>query len=171
MFIIVNTAFIFYFYIENALAGDIFVSEYKSYLSVGTMGTPPSPAPKSNNLPIVMANGPYCAAVNQNIFFDGSRSYDPDGIIINYKWDFGDNSNGSGVNPNHTYSKVGKYTITLTVADDNGDTASGTAQVTIARSKSVHLLRFCFLQRVIDRFLRLARLLYLPVFGKLLNFQ
>lgn len=72
---------------------------------------------------------------------------------------FGDNNNGSDANPIHTYSTAGKYTATLAVIDDNGDTAIDIAQVTITKGQSIHLMRLNFLQRLIDRFPRLARLL------------
>jgi len=162
MLFAVNTIFIFCFYIENALAGDITHSECTSVLTVGI---------PSNSPPVAKANGPCYAIVNQNIIFDGSESYDSDGTIINYKWDFGDNSNESGVNPNHTYFIGGKYTATLTVTDDNGDTASDIIQVIITKSQSVHLMRFNFLQRLVDRFPRLTRLFHLLIFNKLSGFQ
>src|SRR5439155_21451786 len=47
-----------------------------------------------------------------------SKSSDPDGTIVKYTWTFGDGSEGSGVAPAHTYSKVGTYEVTLTVEDD-----------------------------------------------------
>ena len=54
------------------------------------------------------------------VHFDGSRSTDLDGDALTYSWDFGDPRNttaGSGVQPQHTYSQPGTYTVTLTVAD------------------------------------------------------
>ena len=35
--------------------------------------------------------------------FDASGSYDPDGTIVSYEWDFGDGDTGSGVTPSHTF--------------------------------------------------------------------
>jgi hypothetical protein len=42
--------------------------------------------------------------VNETAFFDGSRSYDSDGQIVSYHWDFGDGNNGTGINITHTYT-------------------------------------------------------------------
>lgn len=55
--------------------------------------------------------------------FDGTGSYDPDGVINSYTWDFGDSSSGSVAEPQHIYtpgtiSSPVTYTVTLTVEDD-----------------------------------------------------
>ncbi len=50
--------------------------------------------------------------------FDASASYDPDGLVIRYDWDFGDGTTGSGPTPSHTYADAGGYTVTLTVTGD-----------------------------------------------------
>ncbi len=51
--------------------------------------------------------------------FDGTKSYDPDGKIVSYEWNFGDGARGSGPTVTHTYKKSGRYTVTLTVTDDS----------------------------------------------------
>jgi PKD repeat protein len=65
--------------------------------------------------------------VGENIEFDASGSYDPDGTIVEYYWDFGDETNATGVTPAHSYSEDGNYTVTLTVTDDDGASASESA--------------------------------------------
>ena len=40
--------------------------------------------------------------------------------LLNYSWDFGDGSNGSGTTINHAYSGNGTYTVTLTAEDSCG---------------------------------------------------
>jgi len=49
-----------------------------------------------------------------------SNSHDPDGTIVSYEWDFGDGTTSTLVNPSHSYSTTGSYTVTLTVTDDEG---------------------------------------------------
>jgi len=61
------------------------------------------------------------------INFNASDSYDPDGSIISYFWDFGDGTNATGVTANHTYIDDGVYTVTLTVTDNRGASASAKA--------------------------------------------
>ena len=56
---------------------------------------------------------------NQTITFNASDSYDLDGTIISYEWDFGDGTNGTGEIVEHSYSSAGNYTVNLTLTDDS----------------------------------------------------
>lgn len=93
---------------------------------------PPGPGPTFNQPPVADAGGPYSGAVDTVIHFDGSASYDPDGTIISYSWDFGDGETGTGKMPSHTYKTSGKYTVTLTVTDDDGEKTTDKATVTVS---------------------------------------
>jgi VCBS repeat-containing protein len=94
-----------------------------------------------NRPPVANAGPDQIVTVGQALSFSGSGSSDPDGTIASYSWNWGDNTaNGSGVTATHTYATAGTYTVTLTVTDDNGATATDTAQVTartnLARGKT-----------------------------------
>lgn len=52
------------------------------------------------------------------------KSNPVNGTIAAYSWDFGDGSTGSGSNPVHTYNNALSPTITLTITNSNGCTAS-----------------------------------------------
>ena len=65
-----------------------------------------------------------------SLSFDGSLSKDNFGVK-SYSWNFGDESMGEGKTAEHTYSKAGTYTVTLTVADESGNTDSGEFVVTV----------------------------------------
>jgi YVTN family beta-propeller protein len=56
------------------------------------------------------------------VSFDAGASYDNDGTVARYEWDFGDG--GPPViavpDPQHTYAFGGTYTVTLTETDDEG---------------------------------------------------
>lgn len=40
--------------------------------------------------------------------------------IVNRTWDFGDGASSNVLNPSHTYTTAGSYTVTLVVTDQNG---------------------------------------------------
>ncbi len=61
---------------------------------------------------------------------DASYSSDSSGIV-SYYLDFGDGTSSMQKTPIHTYSAVGTYTITLTVMDDSGHTATTRRTVTV----------------------------------------
>lgn len=65
------------------------------------------------------------------VSFDASGSYDPDGNILSYEWDFKDGNTGSGEIVNHTFSSIGNYDVRLTVTDDKGATDSTTKTITV----------------------------------------
>jgi PKD repeat protein len=75
----------------------------------------------SNKEPIAMMNAPNTGIINTIINFNSEGSYDPDGTIVSYHWDFGDGETSSESNPNHSYSASGNYTITLEVQDNNSE--------------------------------------------------
>ena len=88
--------------------------------------------PPANQPPTANANGPYSGITNQALSFSSSGSGDPDGSIVAWNWDFGDNSqNATTANPSHTYTAAGTYTVTLTVTDDGGATDSNSTTATI----------------------------------------
>jgi glucose/arabinose dehydrogenase len=47
--------------------------------------------------------------------FSSNGSNDPNGLPLNYSWDFGDGSTSTAANPTKTYANNGKYTVQLTV--------------------------------------------------------
>lgn len=67
----------------------------------------------------------------QPIEFTADGSKDRDGSIVFYKWDFGDGTTANGKTVTHTYETGGKYTVTLTVIDDDGSPSSKSMDVVV----------------------------------------
>ena len=78
--------------------------------------------------------------------FDSSASSDPDGTIASTSWNYGDGTTGTVAN--HTYTVAGSYTVTLTVTDNGGATASTTRTVTPTGPPSSDLARDDFTRTV-----------------------
>ena len=86
----------------------------------------------SNRAPIAQFNvQPLDPRVDEQITFDASNSFDPDGQITRYKWDFGDGASAFGRTVTHRYRSSGPVTVTLTVTDDLGSTSSSTQQLRV----------------------------------------
>jgi PKD repeat protein len=65
------------------------------------------------------------------------ESVDRDGQIVGWQWNFGapgdpDNTAAGTSYTGHCYSQPGTYTVTLTVTDDSGATATDTRTVDVA---------------------------------------
>jgi hypothetical protein len=75
---------------------------------------------------------PSSAPTGIAINFNGTASYDPDGRVVSYSWDFGDQTTGTGSIVTHSYTYAKTYTVKLTVTDNGGVTGSTTSQVTIS---------------------------------------
>ena len=72
------------------------------------------------------SNWPPVARINTSgqSVFDGSGSFDHEGSIVQYSWDFGDGTTAEGMTVTHTYDASGTYLVGLTVTDNasNQDT-------------------------------------------------
>lgn len=88
--------------------------------------------PPLNQSPIASFTAiPTSGVVPLEVFFDASGSYDPDGNIISYDWNFKDGNMGSGEIVNHTFSSAGNYNVKLTVTDDKGAMDSATKIIVV----------------------------------------
>jgi hypothetical protein len=63
--------------------------------------------------------------------FYGGSSYDPNGSLVSYVWNFGDGSaTVSGITASHTYTKAGTFTASLVVTDNLGAAATNAVKIT-----------------------------------------
>ncbi len=87
--------------------------------------------PKNQN-PVANFSSTQSAEQLTTFTFSSAGSSDPEGASLTYKWDFGDGSNSTDVNPSHSYAQSGTYAVTLTVTDPGGASGTKTASVEIA---------------------------------------
>ena len=74
--------------------------------------------------PVIEVTSNITATTNELIQFTLLECYDPDGRIVQYFWDFGDNFTSSLENPEHSYTQSGVYNVTITVVDDSNTSSS-----------------------------------------------
>ncbi len=101
--------------------------------SVSIRLVPPGVIMAPNGTPTAsFTYSPSAPFTKSDVTFDGSMSADSDGTIKAYAWNFGDGSEGAGSLVKHSYAAPGSYTVTLTVTDDRGLTASISKSVSVA---------------------------------------
>ena len=76
---------------------------------------------------------PFRPRIGQSIVFNASESKPNGGHIISYFWDFGDNVTENVSDPivTHIYDIFGDYSVTLTIADSENETATATQKITV----------------------------------------
>ena len=88
-----------------------------------------------NQQPVAVAGGPYEGYEGSPITFNSSASYDADGEIVLYEWDFNDDGvfDSSSISPITTFTYGDNYigNATLRVTDDEGLTSTDEASVTV----------------------------------------
>jgi len=71
------------------------------------------------------------------VIFTASESYDVQGDIVTYDWEFGDGQTGTGETVQHTYSQGDYYVVTLTVTDESGAMAQTNLGMNVQPGQSV----------------------------------
>lgn len=81
--------------------------------------------------PVADAGEDITIKVGEEVHFSGENSYDSDGTIVQYNWDFGDGVTGNGITINHTYFSSDTFEVTLEVIDNDGLSGFDTVVVTV----------------------------------------
>ena len=89
-----------------------------------------------NERPIADAGREFTTYVNVLNNFDASNSYDNDGNIVSYLWNFGDGVTSDQVSIDHVYTEPGYYDVTLTVTDNKGAVATDSIKIEVKLEES-----------------------------------
>jgi PKD repeat protein len=88
--------------------------------------------PPANLPPVANAGGPYTGTVGVAVAFDGSQSAGMGGTIVRYEWKIAnDDRTFTGPKLSLVFTTPGTYTVTLTVTDDKGVSATATTTAAI----------------------------------------
>lgn len=129
--------------LPNAIVTDIGLMPDGSKLRIATFGRGiweiPNVVPTPNQQPTVQIVAPAAAVAVEagvDVSFSGSGT-DPDpGDTLTYSWSFGDGTPPATgpTPPAHPFAQPGSYTVTLTVSDGKGGSATATRAVTVTAS-------------------------------------
>lgn len=121
--------------VESKLAGDKIGDTLTPHLGLDwyPLMVPWAPVPRVEPVAIFTCDPPE-PIKNLIATFNASKSYDPDGDIVLYDWNFGDDTpivSEEGPVTTHVFIEVGDYMVTLTVTDNDGLQNSTSKLITV----------------------------------------
>jgi PKD repeat protein len=120
----------YYLRVEGEGSGNPLNTGYSDYGSLGIYslsGTVPS-----SGIPVASASAnPTSGTIPLVVQCSSAGSYDPDGGALTYSWTFGNGTTSTEADPVVTYVTPGVYSAVLTVADDQGLSASASVQISV----------------------------------------
>jgi PKD repeat protein len=135
------TAGTYYLAVEGVGSGDA-LSGYSDYGSLGgyTLSGAVPPAPVNAAPVVVVSATPTSGAAPLTVAFSSAGSYDPDGSIASYSWDFGDGSPlETTADPSHLYKSAGTFIASLVVVDNGGKSSRATKTITVANDTRIYV--------------------------------
>ena len=97
-----------------------------------------TPPPPINQNPVAIIDQPNETYVNTTVNFTANQSYDPDGTLVAYLWDFGDDAISTNETTNHVYIRPNVYAVTLTVTDNDGATNTASKYITVLEMPQIN---------------------------------
>ncbi|MHA1951113.1 MAG: PKD domain-containing protein [Candidatus Thorarchaeota archaeon] len=94
-----------------------------------------------NQPPVAEAGLDQSVFTGFNVDFQATPgSFDPDGTIVSYEWNFMDGTTGTGQSITHVFGLPGTYYVTLTVTDNHGGRDTDTVVITAETPKPPDLV-------------------------------
>jgi hypothetical protein len=84
-----------------------------------------------NQPPVADISSPRFVRRDRPALFDGGNSYDPDGRVVGWTWDFGDGHQMSGQQVEHAFLNPGVQVVTLTVMDQAGERGRTSVEIRV----------------------------------------
>jgi len=106
-------------------------------VGLGPLGRPGTPALAGFEFlaePVARFTGTWTN--NDTVLQLQDQSFDHDGEIVAWSWDFGDGTKSTAQNPRKSWSKAGVYTVTLTVRDNSGHVGTTSQKITIREGRA-----------------------------------
>lgn len=131
----------YYLAVDGIGTGDA-LTAYNDYGSLGQYDLTGSITPVSGMAPVAVADdsAPLTGTAPLAVSFSSNGSYDSDGTITGFSWDFGNGNTSNSANPVYTYTVPGTYTATLVVTDNAGlSSAADTVTVVVQNNSYVYV--------------------------------
>ncbi len=107
---------------------------YTDYGSLGQFYLSGTVVASGNQPPVVVAAAtPTSGTSPLTVAFSSTGTFDADGAIVSYSWDFGDGTAQSALaSPTHVYNAPGTYIASLVAFDNGGLSTSATVTITVS---------------------------------------
>ncbi|MGB6057863.1 MAG: PKD domain-containing protein [Microthrixaceae bacterium] len=93
--------------------------------------TTTAPPPASQRPVARFTATPVSGASPLTVNFDAGESFDPNGVLTAYDWNFKDGATATGETTSHTFTNPGKFIVSLTVTDSEVPSLTATTTLTI----------------------------------------
>jgi chitosanase len=117
-----------------------FIAYGESFTINGDLGVDISDSDPAGSAPVASFSAKTRSGVDplQVLFADKST-----GSPVSWKWNFGDGTYSTEKNPEHTYTKSGKYKVSLTVKNSKGsNTATKSSDISVAAPQKASIAAF-----------------------------
>lgn len=135
------TAGTYYLAVDGTGTGDP-TTAYNDYGSIGQYLLTGTVIPAGNQPPVVSiaSSAPITGPSPLTVNFSSNGTYDPDGTIASYDWDFGDGTpHVTTANASHQYTTPGTFTASLVAFDNGGLSSSATLSITVTQTLQIYV--------------------------------